>query len=160
MHTWEIAQTFHQKFLNYKNPFVGCVYFPVKQEMKTTPAYLERLNLKQKTTKDYERNAATVYECKNLNDAFADAFLSRDRIRVSLRYFFLGIFELALYSIVISWIINRACVLLFVGFVRKMFSKAALRNICNTSIDVIAAIFFFYCNIEWKIALNAVLMTE
>lgn len=103
----------------------------------------ERLNLKQKTTKDYERNAATVYECKNLNDAFADAFLSRDRIRVSLRYFFLGIFELALYSIVIFWIINRACVLLFVGFVRKVFSKAALRNICNTSIDVIATIFFF-----------------
>lgn len=86
-------QTFHQKFLNYKNPFVGCVYFPVKQETKTTPAYLERLNLKQKTTKDYERNAATVYECKNLNDAFADAFLSRDRIRVSYSIFLFGNFR-------------------------------------------------------------------
>lgn len=52
-------------------------------------------------------------------------------------------FSSSLFTRSLFFELLTARVLLFVGFVRKVFSKAALRNICNTSIDVIGTIFFF-----------------
>lgn len=107
----------------------------------------EGVRLRDERAYRRERNASTVYEYKNLNDAFARShscfryFSKRGLMwRAYTIFSVLGIFEFAI-SIAIFWIINCACV--FVGFVRKMFSKVALRKICNTSIDIVADIFFF-----------------